>query len=181
MTLEEATTDAATNSSPIDGLAPAIDGPVVVRTQREFLDAIRQRVERLNVSRESVDAMCGLAARYSNKLLSPAPLKRLGVGSLFALARGLGLNFQLVEDPEATAQIMAEVVPRKLKPPKSTSFAVHRDLTYRFMRRIGRKGGTASRSNMSRRQASELGRRAARARWAKAKATKPYVGTSRNP
>jgi general stress protein YciG len=96
------------------------------------------------------------------------------------LARSLAYDLQLVENAEATAQIRGGIVPRKLKLVKSTSFAMHPDVTYRFMRKIGRKGGAHSRSNMTRRQASELGRRAARARWAKAaKATRPWVGTSR--
>jgi hypothetical protein len=164
---------APTASGPI-----AVAGPAVVKSQREFLAAIRERIGQLNVSLESVNEMCSLPPRYANKLLSPSPIKRLGVGSLWQLARGLGMELQLVENPEATRQIRAETVPRRLKLTKPTSFAVHQDLTFRFMRKIGRKGGAASRAYMTRREATELGRRAARARWAKAaKATKPtYLG-----
>jgi hypothetical protein len=161
------------NSPPI-----AADGPVVVRTQREFLDAIRQRVDRLDISRESIDRLCGLGEGYSSKLLSPSPMKRLGTGILFALTRCLGLNLQLVEVPEATAQIRAEVGTRKIRLARSTSFVVHFERSRRFMKKIGRKGGAHSRAYMPRRQASELGRRAALARWAKAKATPPTVGRS---
>jgi hypothetical protein len=166
-----------TNSAPI-----AAAGPIVIRSQREFLDAIRGRIEYLNVSRETVNELCSMGQRYANKLLCPSPMKRLAIGSLFRLARGLGCDLLLAENPSATAQIRGEIVPRKLKLKKSTAFAVHRDLTYRFMRKIGRKGGASSRSNMTRRQASALARKAALARWKKAKATKPtYVGTSRKP
>jgi hypothetical protein len=108
-----------------------------------------------------------MGPRYVNKLLCPSPMKRLAIGSLFRLARGLGCDLQLVENAEATAQIRNETVPRKLRLKKSTSFGVHYNLTYRFMRKIGRKGGAHSRAYMPRRQASELGRRAARARWGK--------------
>jgi hypothetical protein len=151
-----------------NGGAIVADGPVVIRSQREFLAAIRERIAHLDISRETVNEICGLPARYSNKLLSPAPIKRIGVGSLFQLARGLGCDLQLVENPEATAQIRNETVPRRLKLTKSTSFVVHFERSRRFMKKIGRKGGAASRSNMSRREASALGRKAALARWTKA-------------
>src|SRR5262245_58374459 len=104
--------DAMNGAAPVS-MPIVADGPVAIRSQKDFLDAIRARIDRLNVSREAVDELCGFAPRYANKLLSPTPIKRAGVGAWLQLARGLGCVLHLVEDPAATAQIRAEVEPRK--------------------------------------------------------------------
>ena len=128
--------------------------------------ALRERADAINVSRLEIDKLAGLASGYSAKVLAPKPMKGIGIDSMFALVAALGCDLVLVENAESTARIKQRTPPRQDR--FKHSVVVYRMFSRRFMRRIGKKGGTASRAKMPREQASELGRRAARARWGKA-------------
>jgi hypothetical protein len=126
--------------------------------------ALRNRAEVVNLSREELDVLARFPAGYTSKLLAPTPMRRIALPSMFDLSEALGLQIALIENPEMMARIRDRTLPRDANRAKH-SVVVHRMLSRRFMRRIGRKGGAGSRAYMTRRQASELGRRAARARW----------------
>jgi hypothetical protein len=130
-----------------------------------LLAALRARVAELNVAGERLDELAGLPRGYFQKLLGSRPVKRIGMRSLGDIFGALALKAQLVEDPEAFARVAGRLKPRKQH--QIRSGAVHLTLTRRFYRKIGLIGGRLSRSKMSRQRASELGRKAAMARWAK--------------
>jgi hypothetical protein len=72
--------------------------------------ALRARAEELDVSRETLDAVSGLQAGYSGKLL--AQVKGVGRVSLGPLLGAMGCALVLVEDPEALAKVRPRLTPR---------------------------------------------------------------------
>ena len=80
--------------------------------------AIRARVEALGITRLEFDHLTGLQEGYSGKLLGAAQRRRFGKESLGATLGGIGCKLVLIEDPEATAKIMARAQKRKLPFPK---------------------------------------------------------------
>jgi hypothetical protein len=128
--------------------------------------ALRARADSMNISRLDIDRLAGFTGGYASKVLAPTPIKGLGIDSMFALVAALGCDLVLIENAQTTAHIKGRTVPRRESFKQNA--VVHLRFSNRFMRKIGRKGGKASRANMPREQASELGRRAARARWGKA-------------
>jgi hypothetical protein len=71
------------------------------RSYGELIAALRARADELEVSRETIDEVAGLPARYSTKLLGPGALKNLGPMSMGAMLGVLGLKLLVAIDPEA--------------------------------------------------------------------------------
>jgi len=143
--------------------------PRVVATFDSYagmLEAIRERVNELQVSGERLDEYIGLPRGYYSKLAGARPIRRLGWFSLHPILNGLGLTGQFIEDQEATARLKNRV------PPRNGSYvradATHVVLTFRFMQKIGRLGAQARIDNSTKQQRREWARQAARARWQKA-------------
>jgi hypothetical protein len=93
--------------------------PLVFDTEAEMVDAIRQRVDELNISRARVDQLCGLADGHTAKLLCPARVKRFGSTSLPLVLQALALRIvrvEIAEDPEAAAKMRQRWTPRKRPP-----------------------------------------------------------------
>jgi hypothetical protein len=140
--------------------------PRVIATFGDYgglVDGLRARVAELNVTGSTVDEIAGYAAGYTQKLLGARPVKRIGLRSMGDILGALGLKAQLIEDPEAVARVAGRLNPRKQRLVHTD--AVQITTTRRFLRKIGRAGGQMSRSKMSKRKASQLGRKAALARW----------------
>jgi hypothetical protein len=78
---------------------------------------------------------------------------------------GLGLRCLLVVDEEATRRLKERLLPRNQSYVRSA--AVHTNLTTRFLRKIGAKGGENSRKYLGKRLVKRLARKAAAARWKK--------------
>jgi hypothetical protein len=129
-----------------------------------FVDGLRARVAELNVAGHTIDHVAGLPAGYALKILGSRPVKRIGPRSMGDLLGALGLKAQLIEDPEAFARVAGRLIPRKPRQGVRNG-VVQVTYTKRFFRKIGLIGGRLSRKNMSKRQASALGRKAAAARW----------------
>src|SRR6185437_5988437 len=64
-------------------------------------DALRARVEQLNVSRNCLDSAAGLAPGYVGKLLGPYSSRKIGGISLGLLVQAAGLKMALVDDSAA--------------------------------------------------------------------------------
>src|SRR6516225_8798612 len=77
-----------------------------------MLDAIRARVNELQVSGERLDEYVGLPRGYYSKVAGAKPIRRLGMTSFAPILNGLGLKCQFVEDLESTARIKNRVAPR---------------------------------------------------------------------
>jgi hypothetical protein len=75
--------------------------------------ACRARLEELEMTRESLDALAGWPDRYAGKLFGGAQRKKLGIMSLGATVGATGTYLLLVEDPEATRKILARCKKRE--------------------------------------------------------------------
>ena len=129
----------------------------------ELINGLRLRAAELNLSGEQLDLVSGLPARYRQKLLGPNPIRRLGAISLGPFLGALAVRGLLVEDKAAVERLRRQTTPRKSQFVRSA--AVHTNLTTRFLRKIGAKGGENSRKYLGKRLVKRLARRAANARW----------------
>ena len=164
------------------------EGPRVVAEFSDYagmLDALRRRVNELQLNGERFDEYVGLPRGYLSKLVGANPVRRLGMTSFAPVVAGLGLRVLFVEDEAATQRLKNRVRPRN-------SSYVRTDATYvtlsrKFMQKIGRKGARARADNSTpaqrrkwarlaiktrfdnstTRQRSAWARHAVRARWAK--------------
>ena len=125
-----------------------------------MLEAIRARVNELQVNGERLDEYVGLPRGYYFKVAGAKPIRRLGMTSFAPILNGLGLKCQFVENQEATERLKSRVPPRK------SSFV--RRAKHRFdgalFKRIGRKGAQARVDNSTKEQRQEWARKAAIAR-----------------
>jgi hypothetical protein len=72
------------------------------RSYDELITALRDRVSKLGVTCESVDAVAGTPLRYVNKLLSgPVPVRTFGRRSLGPVLQSLGLKLVVALDDES--------------------------------------------------------------------------------
>lgn len=79
-------------------------------------DAIRARVDQLNISRECLDEVAVLAPGYSGKVLSRGSSKnqkRIGPLSLDLLLAATGLRLIVVEDEQALSRARPRYWPRR--------------------------------------------------------------------
>ena len=146
----------------------ASSAPVAVgriEHSEQLLRVLRARVEELELSHESLDALVGWAPGYSGKLLSNPPLKRLGHFCLFLLLETLALDVLLVENPLRLERLKNRHVQRRrpviLRRPRITLF------TPDMLRVNGVKGARARNLKLSPKRRKALALRAIRARWAK--------------
>jgi hypothetical protein len=135
----------------------------------ELINALRARAAELNLSGEAIDTVSGLTSRYSQKLLGPHQVRRLGATSLGPFFGALAVRALLIEDKAAAARIRSQTTPRNQSYVRDGMRAgsVHLMLTDRFMRKIRKKGGENSRKYLGKRLRKQLARKAALARWGK--------------
>jgi hypothetical protein len=129
-----------------------------------MLEAIRARVNELQVTGTGLDHYIGLPLGYYSKLAGARPTRRLGMTSLAPVLNGLGLKCQFVEDQEATQRLKNRVPPRNGSYVRSVPSIV---LTVRFFQKIGRLGAQARIDNSTKQQRQEWARNAALTRWRK--------------
>jgi hypothetical protein len=143
------------------------EGPRIVATFDSYagmLDAIRERVNELQITGTALDQYIGLPFGYYSKVAGQRPIRRLGMTSFAPILNGLGLKCQFVEDQEATERLKNRLPPRNQSYVRATPSIV---LTVRFFQKIGRKGAQARIDNSTAAQRREWARRAAIARWRK--------------
>jgi len=131
------------------------DEPRVIATfgsYAEMLEAIRARVDELQIHGERFDNFAGLPDGYFAKLVGARPIRRLGMVSFAPVLAGLGLKCQFVEDQAATARLKNHVAPRNGSYVRAD--ATHVVLTFRFMQKIGRLGAQARIDNSTKQQRS---------------------------
>jgi hypothetical protein len=130
------------------------------------MQAVRNRVAELEIHGTRFDTLAGWAEGYLSKLTCARPVRRIGLQSMGPLLSAMGVKLQMVEDPAGTARLWR-------LPPRNPSYvrAVPADacmvLTPRMLARIRRLGGKARMARLTPKQRSELGRKAAAARWKK--------------
>jgi hypothetical protein len=134
-----------------------------------MLEAIRARVNELQISGENLDAYAGLPRAYTQKIIGPKPVRRLGMTSFGPVLNALGLRCLFIEDDAATQRLKNRMPPRKSQyvRPGMRAGSVQILLTDKFMRKIRKKGGQNSRKYLGKRLVKQLARKAANARWQK--------------
>jgi hypothetical protein len=133
----------------------------IARTYTELHDALRARSNELEVSRETIDDIAGFESGYTAKLLSPVPMKRLGLQSLGPVLTVLGLALVVVEDHEGLRRISHRL--------KKRNHASVRMPTRKRHKRLGPEWGrlmSAKRNlKLSPRRRSQISRHAAEVKW----------------
>lgn len=145
-----------------------------------LMAAMRALVVRRNTTYEELDALAGLPSRYTSKLFCKVPIKGIGRHSLGPLMGALGFELWVVEDAVALAQIRGRIVQRVFKRP-DTSDGIRPKRSRKKRALLGNRAWShmmncrrALLTNPEQRRASA--KKAIRARWKKARATKPYAG-----
>jgi hypothetical protein len=91
-------------------------------TEDQFLEALRARRDQLNISHETIDAISGLAAGHTAKLMSGH--SSMGAMAMWILLQTLGLGVTLVADPVALEKLQrnANWQPRKVAPNRKRKY-----------------------------------------------------------
>jgi hypothetical protein len=92
--------------------APSAAVARMISSYDDLISAFRERVDGLNISREELDRVAGLAKGHSGKLLGRKQVKRFGSVTLGPMLGAIGCKLILVEDPEQTAKIRKRAWPR---------------------------------------------------------------------
>jgi hypothetical protein len=131
-----------------------------------MLDCLRARADELLIAvGGDANEIAGLPGAYLQKILGPAPQKRLGMISLGPVMAVLGLEFVAYENAEAMRRFVSRLKKRDNRFVRSG--VTHVELSSRRMRKIGRKGGASRRNRLSPEQRRAAAQNAARARWAR--------------
>jgi hypothetical protein len=131
----------------------------------ELITVLRARAAQLNLSGEAIDAVSGLTSRYSQKLLGPHQIRRLGATSLGPFLGALAVRCLIIEDKAALEKLRSQTKQRDERYVRNGT--VHLRLTTRFFQKIGRLGGANSRKYLPKRLVKQLAKKAAAARWKK--------------
>jgi hypothetical protein len=144
----------------------------VITDYASLHEALRRRADQLRLSRTTLDSLTGLADGHSSKLLALSHPKILGEKSFGVMLEALGLRLVVEEDPQALAKYAARCEPRAEHQVRNG----HRSHKARIRRKAwlwnterARRAATARMAALTPRQRRRLARRAALARWQKAR------------
>jgi hypothetical protein len=132
-----------------------------------MLEALRTRVVELGINGERFDEFAGLPRGYLSKLVGARPVRRVGMTSLSPLMNALGLRCLFIEDPAGTDRLKSRLKPRNPSFVRTMPAAAGLVFTPRMLKRIRRMGGRARMARLTAKERSELGSKAAAARWKK--------------
>jgi hypothetical protein len=121
-----------------EGEAPRVIADV--SSYEQMLDALRQRVNELQIHGQRFDDFAGLPVGYLSKLIGPNPVRRIGMSSFEPLLAGLGLRCLFVEDPEGTQRLKSRLKPRNASYVRAMPADAGITLTARMLKRIRRLG-----------------------------------------
>lgn len=165
----------------------------VFRGTDDALAALRARAEELDMSRHTIDRLCGWKSGQAAKYLADPPIRGFSAESLIQMAAGLGSVLVLVEDEQSMQQI-AKLgrQKRQQKAIRANGLAgmFNRRAASRIIRHFGRigglarnaqcdaakrakiasKGGKARSKSLTKEQRRELARHANVIRWDRVKA-----------
>jgi hypothetical protein len=146
--------------------APAT-APVLIGNEEELLDAIRARLNELQITYDTLDAVAALPERYTSKLLCRPPIKHAGAVTLWSILGTLGFKISLVASDVPT-YMRERLTPREHAPQPVGKRRLTVSFTRAWMRKIGSKGGKARGAIASKkRRLSRINRRNALKRWHK--------------
>jgi hypothetical protein len=136
-----------------------------------LLTVLRQRADALRVSRETIDELAGFTTGYAGKLLALGCPKFLGEKSFGPLLEVLGIKLAVLEDPVALAKYEKRRAPRAEWQVRNgmLSIAGRRRREWLFSPERAKQCAALRMAKLSREKRQKLARRAARARWRKAR------------
>jgi hypothetical protein len=120
-----------------------------------MLNAIRSRVEELQIQGERFEFFAGLPTGYLSKLIGARPVRRISHTSMGPLFCALGVRCIMVEDPAATARLKNRVAPRNGSFARRVSLYVN-GLTDRKWAQIQKLGRKARWKKLTKQQRSEI-------------------------
>jgi hypothetical protein len=135
----------------------------------DFVQAVRNRVAELGIHGTRFDSLAGWPEGYLSKLICARPVRRIGMTSMGPLLSAMGVKLVMVEDRSGTARLRARLSPRNPSFVRAMPADVCIVLTPRMLKRIRRMGGRERMARLTPPQRSELARKAALARWRKAR------------
>jgi hypothetical protein len=127
---------------------------------RGLLAGLRQVREERQISFETLDGITNAPSGYFSKVLAPRSQRSITMRAMLSAMFGLGIKFQIVDDPDTLRQVEGLMKKRDEKVVRSG--AVHITLSRRFLAEIGRKGGQRSALLRKQRKAQTLKARRAR-------------------
>jgi hypothetical protein len=146
----------------------------VFNTYDGLLDGLRARAaeRKLALSSDENATIAGLPDKYLPKLIGSNPIRRLGMGSLGAVAGVLAVKFVMVEDEEAERRLRM-LAKRYNKSVKTRNDRLVRDdvtvvrLTRRHMKKIGARGKELRWKRATKEERAAVARELNRIRWSK--------------
>lgn len=142
----------------------------VVRDYPALLEALRQRAVELRVTRKQIAEIAGIAEGYAGTLLTPHSRKSFGLNTMGPILGALGIALLVIEDEQAL-----KYVKNRLGEGNQTYMrngGANAPLIFKLSRRRMRylaKLASEGRKKIPPWKRRQLARRAARARWRKAK------------
>jgi hypothetical protein len=128
-----------------------------------MLNALRARVDELQINGERFDEFAGLPRGYLSKLIGVRPVRRIGMTSLGPLFDALGIYCIVVEDPVATQRLKNRIRPRNNAYMRASY--THLAITNRQWSRIQKLGRAARWKRLSRVERKDIMRAIALKRW----------------
>jgi len=128
-----------------------------------MLNAVRMRVNELQVNGERFDEFAGLPRGYLSKLIGVRPIRRIAMTSMGPLFGALGIYCVVIEDPQATQRLKNRVKPRNNSYYR-TSYTM-RTVTNRQWRRIQKLGRKARWRKLNKRERAQVMRAVSLARF----------------
>lgn len=153
-------------------------GPIA--DESDLAAALRRRVDEANVSRAELDAELDLPGGYMSKRLTVPPIRYFGPGAFWDACEIMGLAVLLVEDPAARARYAARLKqrskPQAVQGPDHWRTTQARKacpwlITVKTASDLGRRGAIARIASQSPSRRRAIAKKAARARWARARTT----------
>ena len=131
-----------------------------------MLDAIRARVNELQIHGERFDNFAGLPDGYFAKLVGARPIRRLGMVSFAPVLAGLGLKCQFIEDQAATERLKNHVVPRNGSYARPTqTFVIVTNRKWAKIQKLGHQARRAIWGKLTPQQRSDMMRALTLKRW----------------
>jgi hypothetical protein len=95
----------------------------VIGDDAALLGAIRQRIDELGITHQTLEAISGVTDGYVSKVLGNPPQKRIQLYTVLLLIEALGLEIRLFERPDLVERYRHRYVKRKLARPSKNDVA----------------------------------------------------------
>jgi hypothetical protein len=144
----------------------------VVTDYEALQDGFLDRIEDLNTTFEQVEAAGEIPRGHASRMLMKSDkrvVKAMGPKSLKQMLKGTGLVLALIVDDERFAPLKEQMVPRK-RPAKQTNVSMARP-GWLFTKRNAANMRALGVKSLSPQQRKRIAKKAAKARWRKAKST----------